>query len=272
MTQYPHARIRRSSLFAQAVLMLAVLAVGILLALGGCAQNTETAQTQTPVQETVTPTSTTQDAATQGSQVYQYIYVVNSPTRGDAPNGGQFALASEGGDVASLASATGDDGGQLATAHGRYTQGGISISAPITTGGTTPSLTGSATGTGSGTQTPSQSQAVTPTQDIKPEISLSLNAAFAPGGMIDQLAAATGKGGIEGISKENAQDLKAAYAYGLEKGQWEPFGALVKDIFGIEPPPAPTETPPATPPASTVPPASQPATPENGGADGSDTP
>lgn len=242
MTSNP-ARIRRSTLFVQALLCLAIFLIGLALALG-CAQNTETPQTQVPTQQTETPTATNQDAATQGSQVYQYIYVVNSPTRGDAPNGGEFAIASEKGDVASLASASGAGGGTIDTAHGRYTQGGISISAPITTGGTTPTLTGTTTGSATASQTPSQSQTVSPVQDIKPEISLSVNAAFAPGGMIDQLATAVGRGSLSDLSKSNQQDLRAAYAYGLQSGQWAPFWQLAKGVLGIEPPANPSETPP----------------------------
>lgn len=182
----------------------ACIFAGLMLA-GGCAQNNETPVTQTAGQ--TTPTTTDQDAATQGSQVY--VYVVNAPGKDGLPQPGDFqsttglgaAILAEAGTQVSSDGA----GNSTAGAKAGYVQSGLTIN--VTTGGTTPSLTGSTTG--SATQTPTASPASSPTQHIDPRISASVPIAVAqPGGMIDQQATAATEGSTASPTKTSENELR----------------------------------------------------------------
>lgn len=149
---------------------------GLLLA--GCAQNTELPMKAQA--EQTTPAKTQQDQATQGSQVTNYFYF-------GAP-GGAVPMAG-----LPLRTATTQPGSTAHTNAG-WVYAGNSFAQTITTGGTTPSVTGTATATGTMTANPSQS--TNPTQ--RPQTSLSASAAGAmPGGAASSSAnnAATFEGG-----------------------------------------------------------------------------
>lgn len=221
------------------IIGLVVAAVGGML-ISGCAQNSDQRTRQEQAQRTeqgtaVSPVTTqTQEQMAPKRQFVQIIQHPESPKvlTEDGLKDGEFP---------------GMGAKTAATDDRSYTIGAITVN--ITEGGSqTPSLsgaqTGTATGTQTGAQTGTQSATQTPTQDIKPEISLSLNAAFAPGGMIDQLAAAVGKGSLSDLTKENQQDLRAAYIKGAQTGGFEQFAQLFAGLF---PPPAAPTTQPGTP-------------------------
>jgi hypothetical protein len=213
---------------------------GCALLLTGCAQTTDQGARQVTQQETDTPTSTAQDTATQGS--YVNVYVMNDSGGGGLPNASLLKVGPEDGIQALMHDLKNRSGTELAETNAGKVIAGVEIN--VTTGGTTPTVTGSATGTGTATQSPAQDQQQTPTQDIRPELSTSLNAAFAPGGMIDQLAAAVGRGTLSELTKQNQQDLRAAYAQGLQSGDFGAFFEQFSRIFGVEMPAAAPMAPP----------------------------
>ncbi len=188
-------------------IIVALIAALFPCLLMGCAQNTEAPIDQFTGQETLTPTTTDQEAATQGSQVY--VWVVNAPGRGGLPDTSDLLLGPEDGVKSRIQNLTNQDGTALAGTDAGYAQAGINIT--ITTGGTTPSLTGTTTATASAAQTPSAYPTLTPTQDIKPEASVAVPIGVAmPGGMVDQQATATGKGQTSGTTKTSENELRWA--------------------------------------------------------------
>lgn len=219
-----------------------LLAVAALFALlGGCAQNTESVQRQESEQKQITPTETAQDQATLGTTIR--LTWSQTPGGTDSTLGGNDTIVLPGADdvLVDAVSSTGSSGNDATI--GKSKMGFLQINNLTINNGTTqtPTQTGSTTGSATAAQTPTGSQTTSPVQDIKPEISLSLNAAFAPGGMIDQLAAAVGKGSLSDLSKSAQQDLRSAYAKGLQSGNMTEFWQMAAQMFGIGAMPATTQ-------------------------------
>lgn len=215
-----------------------LLVVAALFALlGGCAQNTESLQDQASDQQQVTPTKTAQDQAAVGTTIR--LNWSQTPGGTDSTLGGNETVVLPGADgqdiLVDAVTSTGSSGNDATV--GKSKMGFLQINNLTINNGTTqtPSQTGSTTGSATAAQTPTGSQTTSPVQDIKPEISLSLNAAFAPGGMIDQLAAAVGKGSLSDLSKTAQQDLRSAYAKGLQSGNMTEFWQMATQMFGIGP-------------------------------------
>lgn len=204
------------------------VAAALLLVAIGCNQSTVTPVEQGTDQVQQTPTTTDQDAATQGSQVY--VYVINAH--------GARGLPTPGGDVAGAiaAAAGGEDESTLRT--NGYWQSGFTIN--VNTGSTTPSLTGTTTGSATGTASPAQTASAYPIQDIKPETSASVPIGVAmPGGIVDQQATATGKGTSD-VAKSNTNDVKWAQLRAAADSLGVGADALIKLLQGMI---APTSQP-----------------------------
>lgn len=192
----------------------------------GCAQNTETPSRQ----ENVTPTSTAQDTATLGSTINLNIYnteeggrMLGRPTSRPAVDG----LRAEAGSIES------GNAGYIVLAH-----------VTITTGGTTPNVTGSATGTGTATQNPG----VNARQDPRTDLTASIPIAVAmPGGMNDQQATATGREGTtSGTAKTSENELRYAQLNTTAAALGQALEAL-KAILAEKTAPAPTSQPTSQP-------------------------
>jgi hypothetical protein len=176
----------------------AFLLVPLFIFLIGCNQENTAVSPQITPQQQSTPTVTDQEQMTAGSDVRVKVTIVNAPSRDDVPKDAE-------GDVPSdlVTSAT----GETSTASGvkaGYAQAGINVTIPITTGGTTPSNTGSAVSTASASQTPSQSTTLSPVQDVKPEFTSSVPIVVTfPGGAGSASANAAGSGGQMGDPQAN---------------------------------------------------------------------
>ncbi len=125
----------------------------------------------------------------------------------------------------------------------------------ITTGGTAPSVTGSATGSATAAQTPGATQTITPTQDVRPEITASIPIGVAaPGGNVSNQATAAGRGSVEGAAMTAEQ--RAEWTR-IEAAR-EELARLAEALKATPPANPPPAAPPAEPPPATQP-ASQPA-------------
>jgi hypothetical protein len=165
----------------------AFLLVPLFIFLIGCAQNTESIAPQASDQQQVTPTATTQDLMTAGSDIRINIY--NAP--------GSEELPDEGEENTDLIEAVAAPGVTVGKTRGRAVQSGFVFN--ITTGGTAPTATGSATGTSTASQTPSQNQTVSPVQDIKPEVTAAAPITVGlPGSATSGSANVAGSGGQMG--------------------------------------------------------------------------
>ncbi len=226
---------------------LALAGVGAML-FGGCAQNTEGRLKTDNTQSTPTPVATDQSAATQGSTVN--VWVVNAPGKSTLPNTGGIDLttnesAALGGlgtcdltDAANSANAN-----SIATAKAGYQQSGITVN--VTTGGTAPSLTGSATGAPNVGLTSNASTTQNPELRARGEVSAAMPIGVAmPGGMVDQQATATGRGQTSGTSKTSENEL----TYTQLKGQVDQLAKAletIKQLQAVNPlPPANDTVPP----------------------------
>jgi len=209
---------------------LAVLAI-IALCVAGCAQ--------TPNMETDNETKTDQAAATQGSNVH--LWIVNDYGRGKLPASGDgLALITADGtpEVAAnkaLENAISGDGqSQLSDADGRNVQ---NVSVVLTTGGTTPSLTGTATGTAS-------PQMSAPFR-IDPETGVAVPIGVAwPGGIVDQQASASGAGDVAAV-KQSDNDARAARLEAAAD-KLETLLPILQALL-TSPPAEPSETAPGDP-------------------------
>ncbi len=195
----------------------AIAAMVCLVGCQGCGQSTTAPVNQTNDQATTTPTTTEQDAATQGSQVN--VWVINAPGKQSLPDPGGVTLDSEDGVDALIDSAKGDAGGSADGVGGRYAQAGFSI--VINTGSTTPSQTGTTTGTGTAAQNPTTTQTQSPTQENTGSVPVGF---AAPGGMVDQQATATGKGTTSDTSKTSENELR-----------WQRLEAMADQLDGLLP-------------------------------------
>jgi len=182
---------------------LLILLAGMLV-FGGCAQSTHTPFAQQPVQDVLTPTSSEQESATQGSTVS--IWVLNAPGRAGTPATPQTALGDGG--IAPLLAQIENAEGKADVAGAGYAQSGIHVT--VTTGGTTPTQTGTATGTATATASPVGTQTASPVQDVKPETGVAVPIAVAPGGIVDQAASASGGEGSAQLDKASTNDLRLA--------------------------------------------------------------
>lgn len=199
------------------------LVVIVLLVLPiGCGQQTAVPVDQGSEQQTITPSTTAQEQAAQGSQVY--VWVVNGPGKGDLPNPGALDLKSDA-DAAIIGNASGANGGEASAVDGRFAQAGFSIN--INTGAG-PGQTGTTTGTTSGTsQTPSAAATAYPSQEIKPSISIPVGVAM-PGGSNTQQANAVGEGSSSGTSQVTTNDLKTQL--NSLQGKVDEMGDLLKSL------------------------------------------
>lgn len=214
---------------------------GLMLAGSGCGQKAWNPFAQKSDQ--AANTSTDQDTATQGSQVY--VYVVNAPGKDGLPQPGEFQAGTDDAEVATGATTDGvanEAGGNAVTsAKAGYVQAGLTIN--ITTGGTAPSVTGSATG--SAAQTPTGTATQTPTQHVDPRLSTSIPIAVAqPGSMIDQQATAATEGSTANPTKTSSNDLR----YAELKAQADQQAQMLKQVLeflnaGKPEPAAPTTQP-----------------------------
>ncbi len=183
------------------------LLIGVMFLVVGCAQGTAVPIVQDTGQETITPTTTDQDAATQGSQVN--VWVINAPGRGGLSDPAPISLGGDSGISMLVDKVANADGATIEGTDAGYAQSGINIT--INTGSTTPGQSGTTTATASVAQTPSAYPTVSPIQDIKPETSASVPIGVAlPGGMVDQQAIATGKGQTADTSKTSENDQRWA--------------------------------------------------------------
>ena len=150
----------------------------------GCAQNTDATSPQRTDQVMQVPTTTAQDLMTAGSDVR--VYIINAPA---APG-----LPYDDAELEALIESQNGAAGSVPKVNAGYAQAGINVN--ITTGGTTPSATGSTTGTASSAQTPSQNQTVSPVQDIKPEVTAAAPITVGlPGSATSGTANVAGSGG-----------------------------------------------------------------------------
>ncbi len=184
------------------------IGLGIVAFVGlytGCAQNTEVPVVQETGQDLLSPTSTDQDAATQGSQVN--VWVINAPARGSLPVTVPVDLGAEDGISNLVEQVKTAEGADIQGTDAGYAQSAITIN--VTTGGTTPSQAGTTTATASASQTPSAYPTVSPVQEVRPETSASVPIGIAlPGGMVDQQSVATGRGQTAGTEKTSENELR----------------------------------------------------------------
>lgn len=173
------------------------LALSLLLPVGCAQNNRQPLELFGPSQ--TTPTTTTQETAGQGSQVY--VWIINGGAEAPTPG----AMASAGAALASISGGRSDASGNRADGvTGQAVQSGVTLN--ITTGGTTQTPTGSTTGSASGTQTAAQTATQTPTQTVRPEISASVPIGVGmPGSIVDQQATSALRGEAGGEKKSANQ-------------------------------------------------------------------
>ncbi len=189
---------------ASFLLLFAVVAIG-------CTQDTNQGVKQDAAQTTNTPTKTQQDTATQGSQIYVTQNFWNAPERKD-----ECQSWDEGGPVPAdpikvpvtetlaLADAsTTRDSQTVKGATGRFNQAGNGV-IYLQTGGTTPTVTGSATGSGSASQIPGQTGSQDARQRIDPNTTAAAQFAM-PGSAPSQQASTAGQGSTSSPTQSNAQ-------------------------------------------------------------------
>lgn len=227
----------------------------LIVALGGCGMNTEQPNTQASnqdaAQQSVTIPQTTQTQE-QLAPKRQFVQINVHPER--IFNGDEDGY-SDGDQVGPLPNVFAGGAEKPADDHRTYNVSVGDIS--ITEGGSqTPSIGGTTTGTSTGSQTadqnPNQSPKQDATQDIKPEIGISVALAFAPGGVIEQMAAALGgKGQLSDLDQQSQADLKSAFLDGIKSNNYAEFLELFKGLFEIPDPagapPGGETTPPPTP-------------------------
>jgi FlaG/FlaF family flagellin (archaellin) len=201
-------------------LVIGVMSLGLL---AGC--GLQDPDTIVQDSQNKSPAVTTQDAATQGSQVT--VYVQNAPGR---EGGGPSTVLGGGSVQAAILEAKNEAGGNdSGKVDATYAQTGITLN--ITTGGTTPSLTGSAATTG--TITPTSTLTSSPTQDVRAGVSIPVGFAM-PGGLVEQTVSAMGgEGSTATLSPANKNDLETAYLHGIKSGNMTPFFDLVKELFKV---------------------------------------
>lgn len=218
LTPLPHPPLTWSQRASAICITLVTVAVFGLL-IGGCAQDSDQRLKADNVQSTPTPVATDQSAATQGSTVN--VWVVNAPGKSTLPNTGGLELLPigepglSGLGTCDLADADNSaTANSIATAKAGYQQSGITVN--ITTGGTAPSLTGSATGAPNVGLTSNANTTQNPELRARGEASVAMPVGIAaPGGMVDQQATATGRGTTSGTSKTSENEL----TYTQLKGQ-----------------------------------------------------
>lgn len=199
------ARRHEGTKWVEAAIVAAVFLLP--LALMGCGQQAAQVQDQPTAQPQTTETR--QQAAAQGNI---YVTVQNAPDgKGGAvlkPTAGGGEEGDALGDWINAASTSGPGGNTSGGQRATFAMAGTTIN--VTTGGTSPALTGTATG-GAMTQTPTNAGTQTPTQHIQPETSAAVPIAVAlPGGNNSQQAAATGRGTTSDVSKQDTIEQQYA--------------------------------------------------------------
>lgn len=225
----------RRALKAFTVLDL-LLFVVIVALVSGCGQQAAQVQDQPSIQPQETRTD--QQAAAQGNI---YVTVQNAPDgKGGAPVKPTADPAGEGDAISewiNAAASSGPGGNTSGGQRATYAQSGVTVN--VTTGGTSPSLTGTATG-GAQTQTPSIAGTQTPTQHIQPETSAAVPIAVAlPGGNNSQQATATGRGTASDIAKQDTIDQY----YSVIKAQQDKIRELQGLVNTLKPTSQPTSNP-----------------------------
>lgn len=214
---------------------IALIAVAVFaLLFTGCAQDSDQKVKTDNVQSTPTPVATDQSAATQGSTVN--VWVVNAPGKSTLPNTGGIDLGTgDGSSLAGLGTCDLENGtnsanaNSIATAKAGYQQSGITVN--VTTGGTAPSLTGSATGAPNVGLTSNANTTQNPELRARGEVSAAMPIAVAmPGGMNDQQATATGRGTTSGTSKTSENEL----TYTQFKGQVDQLAKALETLKQLQ--------------------------------------
>jgi hypothetical protein len=231
-----------------------VLGLCILLALtlpfSGCAQDTKTPVKQASEQQTITPTKTQQEQATQGT--YLTLKWCQSPADGATMGGsdqpslvitgnGEVQSNDKSNDLLESVNTTGTANNNAGL--GKTKMGFVQINnLTITTGGTAPTATGTTSGTGSATQNPAQTTTANAELRAKGEVSAAMPVGVAaPGGMVDQQATATGRGTTSDTSKTSENQL----TYSQVKAAKEQLDKLLQTLK----PPAESAKPGTTTPA-----------------------
>lgn len=212
--------------------VLVALALWLVIAglASGCAQNSEQPVRQSTGQATVTPTQNRQDADTQGT--YIRFDIAQAPGGKATVNYPATQPSDEGMAVDNLHSDA------VATSVGRGRMGYLQINNfSVTTGGTAPSLTGSATGSGSATQSPNATASQTPTQDVKPRVGVTANAAVQGTGIANQQGSGTAGEGATTSDQSNANDQRIA-KIDERLGKLESLGATLEKFLAAQKPPA----------------------------------
>ncbi|MFH1417282.1 MAG: hypothetical protein ABII12_03230 [Planctomycetota bacterium] len=179
-------------------------AIVTFICLAGCGQQTAAPVDQDTGQKTVVPTKTDQDQATQGSQVY--LWIVNAPGRGALPSPGMLNVKADDGVSQLIDKVTTADGATIEGTDAGYAQAGFTVN--ITTGGTTPNVTGTTSAESGVTQSPAAYPTANPVQEIKPSVSVPIGVAM-PGGIADVQGTATGEG-TSTSSKTSENDMRWA--------------------------------------------------------------
>lgn len=173
--------------------LAAAVTIGLMLATG-CAQNTEAGIRQTTPQQSGAPTSSEQAAPTLGSDVTVRVSVINAPgsstTAGGEGEGDPIAAAIEG-----LATTQGAGAAGASRLGAGYAQAGVHVPIHIVTGGTSPAQTGSASSSATAAQSPSGSTQANPTQDIRPNVPITISLGDEAIGRIAAAVAAAVAGG-----------------------------------------------------------------------------
>jgi hypothetical protein len=189
----------------------------------GCAQQTTTPVGQLTGQETVTPTTTDQDAATQGSQVYVYLFGpgYSGPEQPVILGGGVTTELGLGPNEIRQGVVVPPDSSEEPRTVAGNDNSASSMTVTITTGGTAPSLTGTTTGTATASQTPTASPVVTPTQDVRPRTAIDIPVGVAmPGGIASPSGGATAGEGTLTQTVSPTNRAAAAWLQGVPTELW----------------------------------------------------
>lgn len=164
-----------------------------------------------------TPTTTEQGAATQGSSVTINVQNTTDPSGSTTESMGSNGILND-----YYASAEPDP----TRTNAAYVQHGISI--VVTTGGTTPTLSGTTSG--------SAAQTGTPTQDVRPRLSAAIPIAVAPAGIADVSGSAGAGEGAISSEKTSDNALQWAELTGMEPDRVEAAFEFLNALFGTGPP------------------------------------
>lgn len=206
-----------------------IIVVLASLMVAGCGADSDQRTRQTSEQATITPTANTQATDTQGTNL-RFTWTNSSPGVPMLDGGPAFASSqpSEFDDPAMVEdyNATIASAGHKRSRMG-YQQTNIFT---ITTGGTAPTVTGSATGTGSGAQNPAQDGKQDQTQTTRAGVTANL--ANTPGGVANQSgASAAGEGNAQN-TQDNQVDQRIAKLEAAAAQNAQAIGAVLDFLRG----------------------------------------